>query len=67
LAFLYTHVPGKLEPPYLPHCEAGSGAEDLMAALMWLQTDTNTILVRKDCINGFIGMIRPDGSNAIVD
>ena len=25
LAFLDTHIPGKPEPPYPPHCEIGSG------------------------------------------
>src|SRR5262245_64049681 len=25
LAFLDTHVPGHPEPPYLPHCEEGTG------------------------------------------
>jgi len=38
-----------------------------MAKLTWLQANTNTTLVRRDCINGFIGAIRPDGSNAAVD
>jgi nicotinamidase-related amidase len=67
LAFLDTHVPGKSEPPYPPHCEAGTGEEDLVPALAWLEGDANTTLVRKDCINGFIGAIRSDGSNALVD
>jgi nicotinamidase-related amidase len=67
LAFLDTHVPGKPEPPYPPHCEAGTGEEDLVPELAWLETDANSTLVRKDCINGFVGAIRPDGSNALVD
>lgn len=67
LAFLDTHVPGKPEPPYPPHCEAGTGEEDLVPELAWLEQDPNTALVRKDCINGFVGAIRPDGSNAVVD
>lgn len=67
LAFLDTHVPGKPEPPYPPHCEAGTGEEDLVPELAWLEEDGNTTLVRKDCINGFIGAIRPDGSNELVD
>ena len=29
-AFLDTHVPGKAEPPYPPHCEAGTGEEHLV-------------------------------------
>jgi len=67
LAFLDTHVPGKPEPPYPPHCEAGTGEEDLVPQLTWLGDDPNATLVRKDCINGFVGAIRPDGSNAVVD
>jgi nicotinamidase-related amidase len=67
LAFLDTHVPGKPEPPYPPHCEAGTGEENLVPELAWLEGDANATLVRKDCINGFVGAIRPDGSNAVVD
>lgn len=67
LAFLDTHEPGKPEPPYPPHCEQGTGEEDLVPELAWLEDDPNATLVRKDCINGFVGAIRPDGSNALVD
>ncbi len=67
LAFLDTHVPGKPEPPYPPHCEAGTGEEELVPGLKWLEGDANATLVRKDCINGFVGAIREDGSNAVVD
>ena len=66
-AFLDTHVPGKAEPPYPPHCEGGTGQEDLVPALKWLENDANATLVRKDCINGFVGAIAPDGSNRAVD
>jgi nicotinamidase-related amidase len=67
LAFLDTHAPGKPEPPYPPHCEAGTGEEDLVPELAWLEDDANATLVRKDCINGFIGAIQADGSNRVVD
>ncbi|WP_169569673.1 isochorismatase family protein [Sneathiella limimaris] len=67
LAFLDTHVPGKPEPPYPPHCEAGTGEEELVPELKWLETDSNTTLVRKDCINGFIGAIAKTGENAVVE
>jgi nicotinamidase-related amidase len=67
LAFLDTHIPGKPEPPYPPHCESGTGEEELVAELKWLETDANTTLVRKDCINGFVGAFAPDGSNRVVD
>jgi nicotinamidase-related amidase len=67
LAFLDTHVPGKPEPPYPPHCEAGTGEENLVPKLEWLERDKNTTLVRKDCINGFVGSITSDGRNRVVD
>ncbi|HVO03307.1 MAG TPA: isochorismatase family protein [Candidatus Cybelea sp.] len=66
-AFLDTHVPGKPEPPYPPHCEAGTGEENLVPELAWLEQDRNTTLVRKDCINGFVGSITQDGRNRVVD
>lgn len=67
LAFLDTHVPGKPEPPYPPHCEAGTGEEDLVPQLTWLGDDPHATLLRKDCINGFVGAIGKDGRNAVVD
>ncbi len=67
LAFLDTHEPGKPEPPYPPHCEAGTGEENLVPELAWLDDSPAATLVRKDCINGFVGAIRADGSNAVVD
>ena len=67
LAFLDSHEPGKPEPPYPPHCEIGTGEENLVPELLWLAQDPHASLVRKDCINGFIGAIRPDGSNAMVE
>ena len=67
LAFLDTHVPGKPEPPYPPHCEKGTGEEELVPELKWLEQENAATLVRKDCINGFIGAFRPDGGNSVVD
>ena len=67
LAFLDTHEPGKPEPPYPPHCEKGSGEEELVDELKWLESEPAVTLVRKDCINGFVGAMRPDGSNALLD
>ena len=66
LAFLDTHEPGKPEPPYPPHCERGSGEEELVPELKWLENEPKATLVRKDCINGFIGAFQPAGSNAII-
>jgi nicotinamidase-related amidase len=57
LAFLDSHEPGKPEPPYPPHCEQGTGEDQLIAELAWLAVEPLATLVRKDCINGFIGAI----------
>ncbi|KAJ8476410.1 hypothetical protein OPV22_020137 [Ensete ventricosum] len=66
-ALLDTHHPGKPEPPYPPHCIIGSGEERLVPALEWLEKDPNLTMRRKDCINGFIGSMEKDGSNAFSD
>jgi nicotinamidase-related amidase len=55
LAFLDTHEPGKSEPPYPPHCERGTGEENLVPELTWLEECGVATLMRKDCINGFVG------------
>ncbi|USG63013.1 isochorismatase family protein [Sneathiella marina] len=67
LAFLDTHTPGKPEFPYPPHCEEGTGEEELVPELKWLEQDRNSTLIKKDCINGFVGSTRTDGSNAFVE
>ena len=65
LAFLDTHEPGKPEPPYPPHCEAGTGEELLVPELGWLERDPNAIMIRKDCINGFVGAIEGDRNHVV--
>jgi nicotinamidase-related amidase len=57
LAFLDTHQSGKPEPPYPPHCERGTGEENLVPKLAWLDDCGCATLIRKDCINGFVGGI----------
>lgn len=67
-AFLDTHEPNKPEPPYPPHCEKGTGQEDLVPELKWLEADGGATLIRKDCINGFVGSIDLEsGRNKVVD
>ncbi|WP_439815342.1 isochorismatase family protein [Zavarzinia sp. CC-PAN008] len=66
LAFKDSHTPGVPEPPYPPHCEIGTGQEELVPELQWLEQDAQTTLIAKDCINGFVGAIR-DGRNGVVD
>ncbi len=67
-AFLDTHIPGKPEPPYPPHCERGTGQEELVPELAWLHGCAQATLIEKDCINGFVGAIDTrGGGNRIVD
>ncbi len=54
--FLDTHQPGKPEFPYPTHCELGSGEETLVDELAWLDGAPGVTLLRKDCINGVIGL-----------
>jgi nicotinamidase-related amidase len=63
LAFLDTHKPGRSEPPYPPHCEIGTGHENFVDELAWMQADSRVTKIRKDCINGFIGAIDSEGIN----
>jgi nicotinamidase-related amidase len=68
LAFLDTHEPGKPEPPYPPHCERGTGQENLVPDLEWLGGSEQATLIRKDCINGFVGAIdNKTGRNGMID
>ncbi len=65
--FLDSHQPGKPEPPYPAHCERGTGEDELVPALKWLETCPQAILIRKDCINGFVGAEAGEGrGNRIV-
>ncbi|XP_031493946.1 nicotinamidase 1 [Nymphaea colorata] len=67
LAFLDTHYPDKPEPPYPPHCIIGTGEENLVPALQWLENDANATIRRKGCIDGFIGSMVEDGSNVFIN
>lgn len=35
----------------------------LIAALKWLEKESNVTIKRKDCFDGFIGSMEKDGSN----
>lgn len=66
-AFIDSHVPGRPEPPYPAHCERGSGEDELVPELKWLEAEAGVTLLRKDCINGFVGAIDPNtGRNWLV-
>lgn len=64
-ALLDTHYPHKPEPPYPPHCLIGSGEEDIIPALEWLENEPNFTARRKYCIDGYVGSMDEDGSNAL--
>ncbi|KAM0067632.1 putative isochorismatase, nicotinamidase 1 [Helianthus debilis subsp. tardiflorus] len=66
-AFLDTHHPDVPEPPYPPHCIAGTDEANLVPALQWLENESNVTLRRKDCIDGFVGSFEKDGSNVFID
>lgn len=66
-AFLDSHQPGKPEPPYPPHCEQGTGEDELVPELKWLEQAEAVTLMQKDCINGFIGALGPKGDNKLVE
>ncbi len=68
LVFLDTHHPDIPEPPYPAHGVRGTGEEAIDPDLAWILDLPQTTLVRKDCINGFVGAIdRETGANAFCD
>jgi nicotinamidase-related amidase len=66
-ALLDTHYQDKPEPPFPPHCIIGTGEENFVPALEWLEKESNVTIKRKDCIDGYIGCIEKDGSNVFAD
>ena len=63
---LDSHSPDIPEPPYPPHCIAGTGDDELVDSLKWLNDYDHSTLLHKDCINAFVGAI--DGyNNALLD
>lgn len=67
LVSLDSHDPRKPEPPYPPHCLKGTGDDQLVPALKWMETAPDVTLLAKDCINFYIGAIRADGGNSVSD
>lgn len=68
LCFLDTHHADIPEPPYPPHGVIGSGEEDIDPDLAWLLERERVVVIRKDCINGFVGAIdRESGRNALCE
>jgi nicotinamidase-related amidase len=65
------HHPDIPEPPYPPHCIVNSGEEQLDPELAWLEDHPRCTMVDKDCINGFVGAMRPSAGglfrNLLVD
>ena len=68
LCFLDTHHADIPEPPYPPHGVIGTGEEQMDPELAWLLDEPGVSVIRKDCINGFVGAIdRETGDNAFCD
>jgi nicotinamidase-related amidase len=68
VVFLDDHQPDRPEPPYPPHCIAGSGEEELVPELAWLAHAPSATQIRTDCINDFVGALDTDtGRNRIVE
>jgi nicotinamidase-related amidase len=68
LVFLDTHHADIPEPPYPPHGIIGTGEELIDPTLHWMMEEPWIQLIRKDCINGFVGAIdRSTGRNAFCD
>lgn len=68
LCFLDTHHADIPEPPYPTHGVIGTGEEDIDPDLRWLPQQPRVSVVRKDCINGFVGAIdRDSGRNAFCE
>ncbi len=68
MVFCDTHEPGKAEDPYPTHCVAGTGEEELVPPLKWMEQARNTTILGKNCINGFVGGIDLEtGRNAVVE
>lgn len=66
LVFLDTHRADVPEPPYPPHGVVGSGEEEIDPDLAHLLRLPGVSVIRKDCINGFVGAIdRRTGANAV--
>lgn len=67
LVLLDWHDSDRPEPPYPPHCIVGSGEEELVPALQWLQSCPQAELLHADCINDFVGAIDLEtGRNGVV-
>lgn len=65
--FLDSHHPDVPEPPYPPHCIAGTDESKLVPSLQWLEKEPNVTIRCKDCIDGFVGSLEKDGSNVFID
>lgn len=74
-AFRDTHVAGRDEPPYPVHCVAGTGEEQLVPELKFLEQhevqtqsygESPVKFLNKDCINGFVGAIDRDYHHSAV-
>ena len=66
LATLDSHSPDIPEPPYPPHCIAGTGDDELVDDLKWMGDYDHGTFLKKDCINAFVGAIEGN-HNTLLD
>ncbi|CAB4283885.1 unnamed protein product [Prunus armeniaca] len=66
-AFLDSHHPYIPEPPYPPHCIAGTNEAKLVPILQWLENEANVKLRCKDCIDGFLAFVEKEASNVFIN
>ena len=59
--------PARPSHPIRPTARSAPARRTWCPELAWLEDDAHTTLVRKDCINGFVGAITADGRNQVVD
>lgn len=66
-----SHAADIPEPPYPPHCVRGTGEDELDPGVAWLADHPGAVVIDKDCINGFVGAMRPAGDglwrNELID
>lgn len=62
-----THEEDQVEYQYPRHCVRGTGEENLVEMLAWLNDHPLAMKLRKNCINAVIGATRTGGLNLLYD
>ena len=62
LAFRDSHAPGQVEVHYPPHRVVGSGHDELVPRLRWLERSPTATVLAKSCVDAYVGAADPDGN-----